>query len=60
MAFPAFPRIFSVNKYERKCSSYLLILPTSSLIGKVQCLRKKEKNSDAIDQRGYKGQEIYP
>ena len=40
--------------------SYLFILPTFSLIGKVQCLRKKEQNSDAIDQRGYKGQEIYP
>ena len=36
------------NKYERKCKWLEYILPISSVVVKVQCLREKGKNCDAI------------
>ena len=37
----------SVNKYARKSSSQLFVLPIPSVVCKVECLREK-KASDAI------------
>ena len=45
MAFPTFPRIFSVNKYERKCSSYLFILPTLVSSVRYSVYGKKSKTA---------------
>ena len=45
---------FSVNKYEGKRSSWLFILPISSVIGKIQCLRLEERVKERRHQGGYK------
>ena len=42
MPFPAFSTLFSVNKYARKSSSQLFVLPIPSVVCKVECLREKK------------------